>query len=1100
MAFESGPSFSAFAAETIVQPPLRYAITQAYRRPEPDCLPPLIAAAVLPEATKTAAHAMARQLVTTLRARHKSGGVEALIQEYALSSEEGVALMCLAEALLRIPDTVTRDALIRDKIGGGDWRTHLGHSPSLFVNAASWGLVITGRLTATASETTLSGALIHLLARGGEPMIRQGVDLVMRMMGEQFVMGKTIEQALARAKPMEARGFRYSYDMLGEAALTAEDAARYFIAYEQAIQAIGAAAQGRGLHEGPGISIKLSALHPRYTRAQRGRVLAELLPRLTTLARLARARNIGLNIDAEEADRLDLSLDLLEALCADPDLTGWDGIGFVVQAYQKRAVFVIDYLIGLAYRSNRRLMIRLVKGAYWDTEIKRAQTDGLEDFPVFTRKIHTDISYIACAKKLLDAGAAVYPQFATHNALTLATIQAMAPAGDYEFQCLHGMGEALYGEVNTHPCRIYAPVGTHETLLAYLVRRLLENGANTSFVNRLADPAVSLDTLLQDPIEQALNLTPIGAPHDKIPRPPILFGTTRKNSAGFDFSNEGSLRNLAKELSRTSPADTAQAFAAAEAPMPPPERAACLIRAAALLEENRASLISLLVQEGQKTIPNAIAEIREAVDFLRYYAAQVQPWHTETHRPLGVVVCISPWNFPLSIFLGQAAAAFAAGNIVLAKPAEETPRIAALAVRLLLQAGIPPATLRLIQGDGATGAALVADPSTAGVAFTGSTETARLIQQELGRRTSPQGKPIPLIAETGGQNAMIVDSSALPEQVVTDALYSAFDSAGQRCSSLRVLCVQDDAAPRILPMLYGAMRELAVGPPDRLATDIGPVISAAAQQSILSYIASMRRAGHKITQARAPEHGLYVPPTIIEIPGIATLTGEVFGPVLHVLKFHRSELDALVDDINATGYGLTFGLHTRIDETINRVTARIRAGNIYVNRNIVGAVVGVQPFGGHGLSGTGPKAGGPLYLHRMLASGPKALPAEQELPGPAGERNLYSLAPRNAVLCLSKTPEGREAQRAAVSASGNRAVFGPDDDFDAVLLEGDAPDVLRINAMLAARPGPIIALHALSPAETAAGEGYNPAWLLTERVISTNIVAAGGNASLMALI
>jgi RHH-type transcriptional regulator, proline utilization regulon repressor / proline dehydrogenase / delta 1-pyrroline-5-carboxylate dehydrogenase len=1095
MAFESGPSFSAFAAETIVQPPLRHAITQAYRRPEPDCLPPLIAAATLPEATKTAARAMARQLVTSLRAKHQPGSVEALVQEYALSTEEGVALMCLAEALLRIPDTATRDALIRDKIGGGDWRTHLGHSPSLFVNAASWGLVVTGKLTAT-SETTLSGALIHLLARGGEPMIRQGVDLVMRMMGEQFVMGKTIEQALARAKPMEARGFRYSYDMLGEAALTAEDAMHYFTAYAQAIQAIGAASQARGLHEGPGISVKLSALHPRYTRAQRGRVLAELLPRLTTVAQLAREQKIGLNIDAEEADRLDLSLDLLEALCSDPDLIGWDGIGFVVQAYQKRAIFVIDHLIGLAHRSHHRLMIRLVKGAYWDTEIKRAQADGLADFPVFTRKIHTDISYIACAKKLLDAGAAVYPQFATHNALTLTTIQAMAPAGDYEFQCLHGMGEALYGEVNTHPCRIYAPVGTHDTLLAYLVRRLLENGVNTSFVNRLADPAVTLDALLQDPIEQALRVIPIGAPHDKIPRPPNLFNPVRKNSTGFDFSNEASLRALADELSETILPNTAQEFATAEMPMPPRARAACLIRAATLLEANRVSLLSLLVQEGQKTIPNAISEIRESVDFLRYYAAQIHDWRSETHRPLGVVVCISPWNFPLSIFLGQAAAAFAAGNIVRAKPAEETPRIAALAANLLVQAGIP---VQLIQGDGATGAALVADPSTAGVVFTGSTDTARLIQQELARRTSPQGKPIPFIAEAGGQNAMIVDSSALPEQVVTDALYSAFDSAGQRCSSLRVLCVQDAAAPRILPLLYGAMRELNVGPPDRLATDIGPVISAAARQNILSYIEVMRRAGHKITQARAPEHGLYVPPTIIEIPGIATLTGEVFGPVLHVLKFHRSELAALVDDINATGYGLTFGLHTRIDETINRVTARIHAGNIYVNRNIVGAVVGVQPFGGHGLSGTGPKAGGPLYLHRMLASGPKALPAEQELPGPVGERNLYSLAPRGAVLCLPKTPEGREAQRAAVSASGNRAVYGLDDDFDAVLLEGDASDVLWVNAMLVARPGPIIAVQALSPAEIAAGAGYSPAWLLTEHVISTNTTAAGGNASLMAL-
>ncbi|OYV34798.1 MAG: delta-1-pyrroline-5-carboxylate dehydrogenase, partial [Rhodospirillales bacterium 20-64-7] len=973
--------FDAFAAETRALTPLRAAISGATRRPEPECLPPLIALALGDDAERGAARTTARRLVCALRARRRPGGVEALVREYALSSEEGVALMCLAEALLRIPDAATRDALIRDKIGGGDWRAHLGASPSLFVNAATWGLVITGRLTGTAAEQKLSSALVRLLARGGEPIIRRAVDLAMRMMGEQFVLGETIGKALGRARELEAHGFRYSYDMLGEAALTAADAARYFTAYEQAIHAIGTASAGRGVIEGPGISVKLSALHPRYTRAQRGRVMAELLPRLAALLRLAQDYDIGFNIDAEESERLDLSLDLLEALCRDPAFEGFQGIGFVVQAYSKRAPAVVDFCINLARATRHRLMLRLVKGAYWDAEIKRAQTDGLADFPVFTRKIHTDVSYLACARKLLAARDAVYPQFATHNALTLARIHAMAGEfrpGQYEFQCLHGMGEALYEEVvganrMDRPCRIYAPVGGHETLLAYLVRRLLENGANSSFVNRIADPAVSLDSLLEDPVEAALRLTPIGRPHDGILRPPALYGA-RLNSAGLDLANEAVLRELAEALRTAPPADPAPAtadaaaifgaFEAAEAAAswPAEARIAALLAAADALEANRPALLRLLVEEAGKTIPNAIGEVREAVDFCRYYAEQIADWQNDRHQPLGVVVCISPWNFPLAIFLGQVAAALAAGNAVLAKPAEETPRIAGFAVRLLHAAGVPAGRLALIAGEGETGAALVADPRTQGVVFTGSTAVARMIQRSLSERTGPAQKPVPLIAETGGLNAMIVDSSALPEQVVADALYSAFDSAGQRCSALRLLCVQEDAAPRLLPMLREAMAELVVGAPDRLATDIGPVITAAAARDILAHIARLRAAGFAVTQGATPadqaEQQRFVPPTLIEIPSLDQLTREVFGPVLHVVTFRRTGLDALVARINAAGYGLTFGLHTRIDETIERVTGRIHAGNIYVNRNIVGAVVGVQPFGGEGLSGTGPKAGG----------------------------------------------------------------------------------------------------------------------------------------------
>ena len=1132
---------------------LRQAITAATRQPEPDALAPLLAQARLPEAAAGAAHALALRLADTLRHRKRAAGragiVQGLLQEFALSSQEGVALMCLAEALLRIPDKGTRDALIRDKISTGNWQPHLGHSPSVFVNAATWGLLLTGKLVATHSEGHLSSALTRVIGKSGEPLIRKGVDMAMRLMGEQFVTGETIAQALDHARKLEAEGFRYSYDMLGEAALTAHDAARYLDAYTQAIHAIGRASKGRGIYEGPGISIKLSALHPRYARAQQARVMDELYPRLLGLAELARQYDIGLNIDAEEADRLELSLDLLERLCLDPALAGWNGIGFVIQAYQKRCPAVIDFIVDLARRSGHRLMIRLVKGAYWDSEIKRAQVDGQDGYPVYTRKMHTDVSYLACARRLLAAPAAVYPQFATHNAHTLAAIVQMAGgnyyAGQYEFQCLHGMGEPLYEQVVGpvaegrlgRPCRIYAPVGTHETLLAYLVRRLLENGANTSFVNRIADASIALEDLVQDPV-RAVELAAAaegqaGLPHPRIPAPHALYGPARANSAGMDLSNELQLRTLCDALQASAthpwragpllavpaqplaprdvlnPADhrdavgqvqdasaadvdvalqAATAFAPQWAATPPAERVAALERAADALQAQLPVLLGLLVREAGKTYANGIAEVREAVDFLRFYAAQARGFDAATHRPLGPVVCISPWNFPLAIFIGQVAAALAAGNPVLAKPAEQTPLVAAEAVRLLHAAGVPHAALQLLPGDGASvGARLVGDARTLGVMFTGSTEVARLLQATLAERLDAQGRTIPLIAETGGQNAMIVDSSALVEQVVGDVVSSAFDSAGQRCSALRVLCLQDDVADRVIAMLKGAMAECRIGHPEMLDVDIGPVIDTDARDGIEAHVAAMAAKGRRVHRdARGADadrtHSTFVLPTLIELDSLSELGREVFGPVLHLVRFHRDGLDRLLDQIHQTGYGLTMGLHTRIDETIARVVGRAQAGNLYVNRNMVGAVVGVQPFGGEGLSGTGPKAGGPLYLLRLLSQRPdgaalqairdvgeadadttttparetllqplRALQAwaadqgltalaatctrfaaqspaglSRTLTGPTGERNVYTVHARERVLCLADHDADRLVQLAATLAVGGTAVWPAD--------------------------------------------------------------------------
>lgn len=1150
---ETHQPFLDFAEQILPQSVTRAAITAAWRRPETDAVPMILEQARLPLNIAEQTHKLAYQLAEKLRnqksASGRAGMVQGLLQEFSLSSQEGVALMCLAEALLRIPDKATRDALIRDKISNGNWHSHIGRSPSLFVNAATWGLLFTGKLVSTHNEASLSTSLNRIIGKSGEPLIRKGVDMAMRLMGEQFVTGETISEALANARKLEEKGFRYSYDMLGEAALTEADAQAYMVSYQQAIHAIGKASNGRGIYEGPGISIKLSALHPRYSRAQYDRVMEELYPRLKFLTLLARQYDVGINIDAEEADRLEISLDLLEKLCFEPELAGWNGIGFVIQAYQKRCPFVIDYLVDLATRSRRRLMIRLVKGAYWDSEIKRAQMDGLEGYPVYTRKVYTDISYLACAKKLLAVPNLIYPQFATHNAHTLAAIYNLAGQnyypGQYEFQCLHGMGEPLYDQVVgkiadgklNRPCRIYAPVGTHATLLAYLVRRLLENGANTSFVNRIADNTLPLDELVADPVTAieaiAVKEGQLGLPHPKIAIPKELYGANRTNSSGLDLANEHRLASLSSALlnsaaqkwqalpileNAVAPGDmvavknpaeptdvvgytreatheeVSQALVSAvnNAPIwfatPPQERAAILERAAVMMEGQMQKLIGVLVREAGKTFSNAIAEVREAVDFLHYYAGQVRDdFDNETHRPLGPVVCISPWNFPLAIFTGQIAAALAAGNSVLAKPAEQTPLIAALGITILLEAGVPAGVLQLLPGRGETvGAQLTGDARVRGVMFTGSTEVATLLQRNIADRLDPQGRPTPLIAETGGLNAMIVDSSALTEQVVVDVLASAFDSAGQRCSALRVLCIQEDVAEHTLQMLRGAMAECRMGNPGRLTTDIGPVIDAEAKENIEKHIQTLRSKGRKVFQAAREnsvdakewQSGTFVAPTLIELESFDEMQKEVFGPVLHVVRYNRNNLETLINQINAAGYGLTLGVHTRIDETIAQVTGSAHVGNMYVNRNMVGAVVGVQPFGGEGLSGTGPKAGGPLYLYRLLANRPdnalqttfnrqdaelavdstlKAslqeahqafaqwavkkgeLPAIcarfaqlaqsgtlRQLPGPTGERNTYALMPRERVLCIADKEQDVLVQLAAVTSVGSRALWADD--------------------------------------------------------------------------
>lgn len=1099
-------------------------------------------------------------LVRRIRESAKPGLMEVFLAEYGLSTEEGIALMCLAEALLRVPDAETMDALIEDKIAPSDWGRHLGRSSSSLVNASTWALMLTGKVLED-REPGIAGHLRGAMKRLGEPVIRSAVSRAMKEMGRQFVLGETIGAAMKRAEVLEAKGFTYSYDMLGEAARTEADARRYHLDYSRAITAIAAAAKGTDIRVNPGISVKFSALHPRYEVAKRERVMAELVPRVRALAGLAKAAGLGFNVDAEEADRLTLSLQVIEAVLSDPSLAGWDGFGVVVQAYGKRCGAVIDWLHALAAQHDRRIMVRLVKGAYWDAEIKRAQVMGLAGFPVFTRKAATDVSYIAQARKLLGMTDRIYPQFAGHNAHTVAAILEMAEDREaFEFQRLHGMGERLHDIVHGAEgtrCRIYAPVGAHRDLLAYLVRRLLENGANSSFVNQIVDEDVPAEVVAADPFAE-VEAHLADAQNPAIRRPADLFLPLRGNSRGFDLSEAGDLAaieaarspfartrftsgpvvagpivpepsapvanpadpaDMVGEVAAASPADVETALSAATPwGATAGERAAVLRRAADLYETDFGRLFALLAREAGKTLPDAIAELREAADFLRYYAGQAEGL---TAPPCGTFACISPWNFPLAIFTGQIAAALAAGNAVLAKPAEQTPLIAAAAVELLHAAGVPATALQLLPGDGRVGAALTADPRVAGVAFTGSTETAQAIRRAMAAHLAPGA---PLIAETGGLNAMLVDSTALPEQAVRDIIASAFQSAGQRCSALRCLYVQEDVAEAITHMLLGAMDELSLGNPWDPATDVGPVIDAEAAEGIRAHVARARAEGRLVRELLPPVAGHFIAPAVIRIPGIAALEREIFGPILHLATFRAGEIEKVIADVNATGYGLTFGLHSRIDDRVQEVVERLRTGNIYVNRNQIGAVVGSQPFGGEGLSGTGPKAGGPGYLARFTRAAPAEAASEatpggataaevqariraaivppgavetRALPGPTGESNRLSHFARGPILCLGPGALA-ERQAGAIRALGGVAVAAPGlppaaltglSGFAGAIYWGAEAEARAHAQALAARPGPILPLITGAP---------DAGHALIERHVCIDTTASGGNAQLLA--
>jgi RHH-type proline utilization regulon transcriptional repressor/proline dehydrogenase/delta 1-pyrroline-5-carboxylate dehydrogenase len=1018
-----------FDAAHPVPPAAGALIADHYLADEAQTLAKLLARAQLPPAQSARVQAHARELVAAIRRRQRdASGIDALLREYDLSSGEGVVLMCLAEALLRIPDAETADRLIADKLASADWQAHIGASDSLFVNASTWALLLTGRIVRPADVAEPPGSFVaRLIERLGEPVVRAALRQSMRILGQQFVMGESIDSALRRAG--QAPELNYSFDMLGEAALTVADAERYLGAYAAAIAAVGrSAARGAAPRDVPSVSVKLSALCPRFEVAQSTRALRELGARFTELALAARAAGIGLTVDAEEADRLELSLAIFAQAFSDERLGDYAGLGLAVQAYQKRALHVLEWLEQLARGAGRgrTIPVRLVKGAYWDSEIKRAQEQGLDGYPVFTRKCNTDVSYLACAQALLTQHTCLRPQFATHNAHTVAWLLEVGAGRAFEFQRLHGMGEELYGELLggpgfAHRCRVYAPVGSHEHLLPYLVRRLLENGANTSFVNRLVHVEPGGEELVADPVAVAQSAA--SAEHPRIPLPRALFAPERENSRGTNLADGRVLAGLAaglaeskvgswrarpriggadrpgaiqvcrdpadrrrvvgtKEYADVTTAREAVAVASEFAPRwndtPPLERAAALQRAAELFEADKLELVARCAAETGKTIPDSLAEVREAVDLLRYYAAQCErhfaapvalPGPTGERNELaligrGVFVCISPWNFPVAIFTGQVAAALAAGNTVIAKPAEQGTLVAARAVALLERAGIPAGAVQFLPGDGRVlGEAVLADVRVAGVAFTGSVETARAINSALAAREGPLAA---LIAETGGVNAMIVDSSALPEQVVRDTLSSAFNSAGQRCSALRMLCLPAHTADETLRLLCGALDELVVGDPKLLATDVGPVIDADALDGLTRYIAEHEgEVLHRHPLGEAHAHGTFLAPTVIALPRVAALTREVFGPVLHVVRYRAEHVDELVDEINALGYGLTLGIHTRIDSVAKSIARRARVGNVYVNRNMIGAVVGVQPFGGMGLSGTGPKAGGPHYLPRF---------------------------------------------------------------------------------------------------------------------------------------
>jgi RHH-type transcriptional regulator, proline utilization regulon repressor / proline dehydrogenase / delta 1-pyrroline-5-carboxylate dehydrogenase len=1116
----------------------------------------LVAEAALDAPARAAIVAEGAALVARIRSSARPGLMEVFLAEYGLSTDEGIALMCLAEALLRVPDADTMDALIEDKIAPSDWGRHLGKSASSLVNASTWALMLTGRVLDD-REGGIAGALRGAVRRLGEPVIRSAVSRAMKEMGRNFVLGETIDRAMERATELEVKGYTYSYDMLGEAARTEADARRYHLAYSAAITSIARAAKGNDIRTNPGISVKLSALHPRYEVAKRARVMEELVPRVRALATLAKAAGLGFNIDAEEADRLALSLEVIEATLSDTALKGWDGFGIVVQAYGRRAGAVIDWLHALAARLDRKVMIRLVKGAYWDAEVKRAQVLGLASFPVFTRKQATDVSYIANARKLLSLTDRIYPQFATHNAHTVASVLHMAremgvtPMA-YEFQRLHGMGERLHDIVLTDQgtrCRIYAPVGAHRDLLAYLVRRLLENGANSSFVNQIVDEDVPSEVVAACPLTAVEALS--------IPNPALATGPTlfapRLNSKGWDLTDTADLAAIeaardpysdisfdaaprlegrvvgGPRLAILNPATGALVGHVLTAGQPDvdtalrlaepwsaaaPERAEVLQRAADRMEADHGRIFALLAREAGKTLPDAVAELREAVDFLRYYAAQT----AQPNPARGVFACISPWNFPLAIFCGQIGAALAAGNAVLAKPAEQTPLIAALAVDHLLAAGVPATALQLLPGDGAVGAALTRDPRVNGVAFTGSTATAQTIRRSMADHLDPTA---PLIAETGGLNAMLVDSTALPEQAVRDIIAASFQSAGQRCSALRCLYLQEDVAKPVTDMLFGAMDELEAGDPWALSTDVGPVIDTEAQAGIRAYVDAARAEGRVLKELKAPGQGTFVALTVLKVGGILDMPREIFGPVLHIATFKAQEIDAVIAAINATGYGLTFGLHSRIDDRVQRIVERLCVGNVYVNRNQIGAVVGSQPFGGEGLSGTGPKAGGPHYLPRftkaaaptaasddattsaaeavraLAAPWPRPERKTEDLPGPTGESNRLSQTPRLPLLCLGPGRAAALQQAEAVRKLGGHAVEAPGLPPEALadlaglsgaVWWGEATQGRACAKALARRQGPILPLIAMPDAAHAC----------LERHLCIDTTASGGNAQLLA--
>ncbi|MEN3791277.1 bifunctional proline dehydrogenase/L-glutamate gamma-semialdehyde dehydrogenase PutA [Fulvimarina sp. MAC3] len=1103
--------------------------------PYPDAdavLDGLIAEADLSKEDRKKIGSIAVDLVKRIRKTGDPGLMEVFLAEYGLSTEEGIALMCLAEALLRVPDAQTMDELIEDKIAPGQWSTHLGASSSSLVNASTWALMLTGRVLEENDRGPLK-AMRSAVRRLGEPVIRNATGQAMRVMGRQFVLGETMDKAMERAREQEDRGYTYSYDMLGEAARTYGDAERYRKAYDNAIEKMSKRTTKGDIATNPGISVKFSALHPRYEMAQHDRVLNELVPVVADLAAKAAKLKIGFNVDAEEQDRLTLSLEVIDRVLQDERLKDWDGFGIVVQAFGPRAGSVIDWIHDTAERLDRKLMVRLVKGAYWDTEIKLTQQEGLPRFPVFSRKPATDVSFIGNARKLLRYRDRIYPQFATHNAHTAAAILHMTQqmgvkSEEFEFQRLHGMGEVLHTMVmqdHGTRCRIYAPVGAHRDLLAYLVRRLLENGANSSFVNQIVDEEVPPEQVAEDPFE-ALGYAPPVTPGTDI------FLPLRENSKGWDLTAVDHLEEIEAarapfrtkrfeagpliagdaqpedEAERLNPADPgdvvgttrfaskADVETALSAARPwdvsAEERASILKKAASLYEENFGEIFATLAREAGKTLPDALAELREAVDFLNYYAEEAKKL---TSEPLGRVVCISPWNFPLAIFTGQIAAGLAAGNAVLAKPAEQTPLIAHLGTRLMHEAGIPREALQLLPGAGQVGAALTSDARIDGAAFTGSTETAQKIKQAMADNCHPGA---PLIAETGGLNAMIVDSSALPEQAVRDIIQSAFQSAGQRCSACRCVYVQEDISKDFIEMLKGAMDAFRPSDPWYLKSDSGPLIDEEAHGPIADYVAKAKAEGRLMHQIEAPDQGHFLAPALVRVNSISDIEREIFGPVLHIATFKAKDIDKVIDAINGRGYGLTFGLHTRIDDRVQYVTDRIHAGNLYVNRNQIGAIVASQPFGGEGLSGTGPKAGGPFYVARFQkAVSPKYRPSSPiDLPGPTGESNRLHLSPRPAVLCLGPTDEDRKKQRAAVERLGGVAENGSVErdlstgpEFGSAIWWGDEETARKLAKQLARREGPLLRL--VTGAVTVPD-------VMHERHLCIDTTASGGNAQLLA--